>query len=89
MSAKPIILTLERKARLKQYILTCIQDGALSWVDLANPIGAFEKMSSIIYGDIRVVVAELARERGGSLLRNAGNALAGLAEDVVARRSRR
>lgn len=89
MSTKAIILTVERKARLKQYILTCIQDGALSVADLANPLGAFEKMSSIIYSDIRVVVAEIAREQGGSLLRTAANSLAGLAEDVVSRSNRR
>lgn len=88
-AAKPIILTIERKARLKQYVLACIDDGALSWADLANPIGAVERIFSVFSHDARTVAKELMQEKGGSFLRTVGTSVGRLAEDFVTKRSRK
>lgn len=71
-----------RREHLKQYVLACVRDSVLSWSDLASP-DVFNKFLRILSEDSKLVLFELGRTGGGNLLRVAGAALVGLAEDVV------
>jgi len=78
----------ERKEYLKRYIRACLRDSLLSWQDIAS-FDAVGKVLAVLSKDVKVAVTELAKESGGSLLRAAGSALVGIAEDVVSARVRR
>lgn len=78
----------ERREHLKRYLLACVQDSVLSWADFANP-DAFGKFIKTISNDTKIIIMDLGRSAGGGLLRTAGAALAGIAEDVVAGRRTR
>jgi hypothetical protein len=78
-------LKFERKEYLKRYIQACIRDSVLSWTDLAS-FNAIDKVVKMFSKDVKSVLKDFGREAGGNLLRVAGGALAGIAEDVVAGR---
>jgi hypothetical protein len=75
----------ERREHLKQYILGCVRDNVLSWNDLLSP-DIVHKLLGALSKDGKTVVGELLRTGGGNLLRFAGMAVAGFAEDVAAGR---
>ena len=78
----------ERKEYLKRYIRACLRDSVLSWSDIAS-LDAVGKVLAVLSKDAKAAVTDLAKEGGGTLLRVAGAALSGIAEDVVSSRIRR
>jgi hypothetical protein len=57
----------ERRELLKQYILTCIRDSALSWSDLTSP-KVFDKLLKVLSQDVKVVIGELGQRGKAELL---------------------
>lgn len=88
LNLNAITVKYERKEYLKRYIRACLRDSLLSWQDVAS-FDAVGKVLAVLSKDIKIAVTELAKESGGTLLRVAGAALTGIAEDVVASRRNR
>ncbi len=69
----------ERREHLKQYILGCVRDNALSWADLAKP----DRFLRVLSLDIKIVLKDLGREGFTGLLQMGAVALAGMAASAV------
>ena len=68
----------QRRDLLRQYIVACLKDSALSWADVANPAVFIEKLVVVISKDSRVILKELGRE-GLSAVLQMGAAMLGAA----------
>ena len=77
-----------RREYLKQYLLACVQDSVLSIGDLTSP-AVFDKLLKVLSRDMKAVLVDLGKTGASSLLGIAGMALAGMAQDVIARQSKK
>jgi hypothetical protein len=75
----------ERREFLKQYILTCVRDSALSWGDLMSP-RVFDKLLKILSKDVKVVIVDLGRTGGAGLIQMGAAMLTGLAQSAGKRK---
>lgn len=77
-----------RRAHLKQYITSCLQDSVLTPADLMSP-AVFDKLLKVLSADTKAVLGDLGRAAGGSFMKALGESLMGIAQDVVAGRPKR
>jgi hypothetical protein len=75
----------ERREFLKQYVLTCVRDSALTWSDLMSP-RVFDKLLAVLSKDVKVVLVDLGRTGGADLIQMGAAMLAGFAQNAVKRK---
>jgi hypothetical protein len=74
-----------RREYLRAYIVACIRDGDLSWMDVTNPATVVDKLLKILGKDVSLVVKDLGRQGSAKLLSAGAVVLAGFAESVKKR----
>lgn len=50
------------------YLLSCVRDSELSWLDFTNPAGLIDKLMKVASKDVKVVLGELGRQGGAGLI---------------------
>lgn len=82
VKALPASPTADCRALLQQYIIACVRDSKLSWADLQSP-RVLDKMLKVLSDDVKIVLGDLGRQGGESLVQMGMNVLMGIAANAL------